>query len=275
MRPAWRGGKPVARLALQLLGPVAISYDGRPLDHFRTKAVQALLVYLVCRPEVHRRESLMALLWPEANQTSAQNNLRQALYHLRKAVPELSANPSAEPVPFILADHQVVQVNPQAAFDLDTAAFQRLLDDHHARWPEAVNLYRGDFLCDFYLPHSAPFEAWVLACRADLRSQALGALDTLVTEHMARGALETAAQFARQQLVIDDLHESGHRRLLEILLRLGQRSQALAHYDAYCRHLAETLGIGPSAECVRLVEQVKNTATATSLAAAAEPRRCC
>jgi DNA-binding SARP family transcriptional activator len=117
----------MSSLTLQLLGPFAASYDCQPLTHFRTRAVQALLIYLVCRPEAHRRESLMALLWPGVTQESAQNSLRQTLYHLRRAVPEVSTKSGDETVPFVLADRQIVQVNPEAAYALDAALFERTL----------------------------------------------------------------------------------------------------------------------------------------------------
>ncbi len=62
-------------LKLALLGSFSASLDGEPLKAFRTKAVQALLIYLVSQPEEdHRREHLMTLLWPGLPQKSAQAN---------------------------------------------------------------------------------------------------------------------------------------------------------------------------------------------------------
>ncbi|HSG16008.1 MAG TPA: hypothetical protein VLE70_06760 [Anaerolineae bacterium] len=128
----------MTRLAVQLLGPFVASYGEQPLSHFRTRAVQALLIYLVNQPEAHRRESLMALLWPDVTRESAQNSLRQALYHLRQTIPEVNAKNGDQPIPFLLSDRQMVQVNPEAAYDLDVAAFERGLRGPEAGWPDAV-----------------------------------------------------------------------------------------------------------------------------------------
>ena len=67
-------------LELSLLGPFSATLEGQTLKGFRTRLAQALLVYLVCQPERHLREHLMALLWPSLPQASAQQNLRQSLY---------------------------------------------------------------------------------------------------------------------------------------------------------------------------------------------------
>jgi DNA-binding SARP family transcriptional activator len=70
------------KLSLSLLGLFAASLDDRPLTNFRTKSVQALLIYLACEPRPHQRESLVGLFWPELPQASAQKRLRDSLYLL-------------------------------------------------------------------------------------------------------------------------------------------------------------------------------------------------
>ena len=63
----------MARLKLSLFGPFLATVDDKPLMAFRTKAAQALLIYLTCEGgDAHRREHLMALLWPGLPQKSAQ-----------------------------------------------------------------------------------------------------------------------------------------------------------------------------------------------------------
>ena len=81
------------KLSLSLLGSVQVSYGGQPLPPFRTNKVQALLIFLTVEalndPAVtHRREGLMELLWPDLPLKSAQDNLRQTLYLLRRAIPK-------------------------------------------------------------------------------------------------------------------------------------------------------------------------------------------
>jgi hypothetical protein len=44
---------------------------------------------------------------------------------------------------------------------------------------EAINVYRGEFLSDFYLVDSSEYEAWAESVRGDLNRQALFVLDEL------------------------------------------------------------------------------------------------
>ncbi|MFQ5436048.1 MAG: hypothetical protein ACE5FD_14330 [Anaerolineae bacterium] len=75
----------MAKLSFTLLGNLGAVLDEQPLTQFRTNKVQALLIYLIVEaPTVHQRDVLMELLWPGLPQKSAQVNLRQILYQLKK-----------------------------------------------------------------------------------------------------------------------------------------------------------------------------------------------
>ena len=102
----------MTRLSLSLLGPFDATYDDRPLTSFRSNRVQALLVYLVIAhansPELaHSREALMELLWPGMSESSARQNLRQTIYLLRQAIPEVTAGNDQASVPFLLSELEV------------------------------------------------------------------------------------------------------------------------------------------------------------------------
>lgn len=245
------------RLKLFLLGPFSATIDDQPLTPFRTKAAQALLIYLACqREDAHGREHLMALLWPSLPQKSAQANLRQTLYLLKQAVPEVQAGTGGETAPLVLADRASIRVNPEAGFEQDVARFESLLAGPLEGWPEAVSLYRGDFLADFYLPDSAPFEEWVLTRREALRRRAMDALERLAREALEAGEVEAAEAYACRQIEVDDLRESGHRLLMRALALSGKRTEALAQYETLRLLLEKELGVEPSAEMADLYEAI-------------------
>lgn len=71
---------------------IPASLGDEPLNQFRTNMAQALLIYLVTEnAHAHKREALMTLLWPGLPPKSARTNLRQVIYQVRKAIPELGA----------------------------------------------------------------------------------------------------------------------------------------------------------------------------------------
>ncbi len=264
----------MGELRISLLGSFQASFDDRPLAPFRTSKVQALLIYLaveaLSEPTVtHRREALMELLWPGLPLKSAQDNLRQTLYQLRKAIPQQATGDGQSAIHFVESSRLSVGISPDYQFDLDVAEFCQYLSRN--RLEEAVALYRGDFLANFYLPDSGEFEAWATAWRSELRRQALDALDGLTVIRLKQGQFNQAQGYAQQQLAIDDLRERAYRQSMAALAHSGQRSAALAQYER-CRHrLAEDLGIAPTQETQDLYRRIEadQLAPPTAIKAAA------
>jgi DNA-binding SARP family transcriptional activator/predicted ATPase len=252
-------------LYLALLGPAAALLNDQRLEKFRTSRVQALLFYLAAEralgAEVQRREALMELLWPGLPSASAQVNMRQTLYLLQKAIPAADAAEGGTAHSFLLTDRQTVRINPDYAIESDVAEFTKLLRQPIEQWSVAVELYRGDFLADFYLADSSAFEAWVASRRAALRRQALTALAKLTTLAIDQGIHEKAETYAHRQLEIDNLQEGAYRQLMTILNNSGRRGEALIQYEA-CRSLLQNeLGVEPSAATVALYEAIRSGET--------------
>ena len=247
-------------LELSLLGPFSATLDGQTLKGFRTRLAQALLVYLVCQPERHLREHLMALLWPNLPQASAQQNLRQSLYLLGRAVPAVANRNGGDVLPLMLATRETLQLNPDAVVRVDAQRLAALLDlirPSREALQEAASLYRGDFLDSLYLPDSNPFEEWAAARREALRRGTLSVLERLAAMAVADNDYATAEGYARRQLTIDPLHEAANRQLIEILARSGRRVAAISHFEGYQRLLHIDLDIPPGAETLALVEHVR------------------
>ena len=284
----------MANLSISLLGPVGVSVDGQRLEKFRTNKALALLIYLMAEatrrtqtadittpaeyaPLHHRRDALMSLFWPDMPQSSAQANLRQTLFQLRQAIPQVNTkgdfHSGDKTEPLLVTDRQTVQLNPAICYELDVATFTVHFANYQAHHPEndgsicqdcqqqleqAVELYRADFLVDFYLPDSEPFETWAQIQREQLRNQALEALHTLASTYLQQHQGNQAQTMARRQLEIDNMRESAHRQLMTALAQNGQRSEALAHYEQ-CRQLLTTeLGIEPSTETRALYEAIRS-----------------
>ena len=116
--------------------------------------------------------------------------------------------PAAMP-PFLLITRESIQFNPASDYDLDVAAFTALLAacERHphrhlercrscaARLQQALTLYRGDFLAEFALGDSAPFDEWAAAAaRAAAPARARRARPTWPTT--TSGAATTSAPAA-------------------------------------------------------------------------------
>ena len=249
-------------LHLALLGPWEMHLAGRPVTHFPTTKVQALLAYLAVEVQsTHTRDALLGLFWPEYSAPSARQNLRKTLQRLRQL---LGAD-------YLLATNQTLQFDPASDYQLDVTAFTGLVAPcrHQStavpptcsacidRLEQAVALYRGDFLAHFFVEESPAFEEWLLLKREWLRREALGALHRLAAYHQRQGAYDRAYTYAWRQLELDSLREEAHRQLMSILALRGQRSEALAQYETCRQILADELDVAPAQETRRLYEQIR------------------
>jgi DNA-binding SARP family transcriptional activator len=113
------------------------------------------MIYLAIENDrVHQREALMHLLWPAMPLKSAQGNLRQTIYLLRKALQDAGGTRIQ-----VLSSRQTVKLNPEFRPYVDVDQFLAAVRvGSLANRREAADLYRGSFLSDFFLADREPFE---------------------------------------------------------------------------------------------------------------------
>jgi len=240
-------------IELRMLGRLSLTgADGREV---RTLLGQprrfALLAYLAAAtpPGFHRRDSLLALFWPELDQEHARTALRQALRVLRAALgSEVVVGRGDEDLGLDFG-----QVwSDVAAFDQALAAGERL---------EAMDLYRGPLLEGFFIADAPEFERWLEGARARLQDTASRAARALVEQCESRGNLTTAAHWARRAVALTPHDEALLRRLIALLDRHGDRAGALEAYEAFTLKLAEEYAAEPAAETQALIAAVRARAT--------------
>jgi predicted ATPase/DNA-binding SARP family transcriptional activator len=225
-----------------------IQRDRVLLASLKSKKGQALLCYLAVTGQAWSRPALAGLFWPDMPEANALVNLRKALHLLKQ-----------ELAPHLLISRQAIAFNRTAATWLDVTEFEAVVarKPDRASLQRAVELYRGDFLGDLYLPDCEVFEEWAAARRVGLRQLALDALARLAEQELQQANYESAERLARRQLEIDNLRERGHRQLMEALAGRGQRTAALQQYEM-CRHiLATELAVDPAPATARLAGQIR------------------
>ncbi|MDA0244313.1 MAG: NB-ARC domain-containing protein [Chloroflexi bacterium] len=253
-------------LTLRLLGPVVAHHHGRDLTPTLTSQSLALLAYLAEQHgHVARRDTLLALLWPEASQANGRTNLRQALRRLRQQLPpELS--------PLIHSDKESVGLNP-ALLTTDTAEWHSHLGRadahshpalHHcptclADWHTAVALIRGPFAADLASP-SPPFDEWLRQQQQTWHAETSRRLLHLAHAYEQGGDHQGVRDTAQLLLRLDPLHEAGHLLWLTAMGRMGNRAAALAHYGELVTLLRAELDVTPSPALQALAEQLRQDA---------------
>lgn len=256
----------MSRLAISLLGPLQVSLDGQAVGGFAYNKARALLAYLVVEADrSHQRATIVGLLWPDMPDAAALTNLRQVLASLRDTIG--AGDPAA---PFLITTRDALQFNPASDYTLDVTRFVALLDAcakhqhrHVSRCPacaarleEALTLYRGEFLAQLASVDSVPFEEWLVVKREALHQRAVEALAHLARYHEHWGDSARARQLLSRQIELEPWDETAHVHLMRLLAQAGQRTAALAQYEACRRILAGQFGAEPAPLTKKLHEQI-------------------
>src|SRR3984957_19591482 len=237
-------------LRISLLGKPALFVSGELRLFGGPRKAIALLAYLL----LHRERSLSRAavaeqFWPDDDDESARAALRRHLYRALGALPRVAAD-----TPWVVADKTTLHWNAQAPVALDTTEYERLTNDG-AR-AAAVALYRGDYVEDFY-------DDWIIVERERLRSLHATNLIALVDAHRAALDYRGAIGCAEALLRMDSLREDALRRLMSLRYAAGDRSGALADFEAFNRHIREQLDTEPMPETLALRDAIRRDEVVT------------
>jgi DNA-binding SARP family transcriptional activator len=97
-------------------------------------------------------------------------------------------------------------LSPDAPVWLDTAVFQSSLHAEAkvgAGWQTAVQLYRGEFLQEFYIRQAPEFDNWLQEQRTWFHNQAVTAHHAWAGYLQAQGSYDEGIRVARQLLTLE------------------------------------------------------------------------
>src|SRR2546428_2422428 len=250
----WYSSSPAHKAAMKplivtFLGGFDVRLASGQTISLPTKKTRALLGYLALRPgKAYARDGLAALLWGDTADEQARKSLRQAVYVLRKALPETDP-------PALLMEGETIALNP-AAVEVDAAVFEWLVGEGTPEALErAVTLYHGDLLEGIGV-NEAPFAEWLTSERERLRELALQAFANLLAHQSKAGQTQRAIQTAVRLLAIDASQEVVHRALMRLYARQGRRGAALKQYQVCVAALQRELGTEPEPETKQLYQDI-------------------
>ncbi|HET8648655.1 MAG TPA: BTAD domain-containing putative transcriptional regulator [Gemmatimonadales bacterium] len=207
-----------------------------------------LLVYLACAPPgaLIRRDTLLALFWPELDESRARHALRNTLHSLRSTLgAELISSAGAETVGI-----------PDGMLACDVAEFERALAED--RLEDAVALYPGDFLTGFFVPESQGFEDWVEGERQRLRRAYHLALERIAEAAGTRQDWTRAIEWWHRLADAEPQNGRFMLRLMESMVAAGDRAGALYQAQRHAEVMRQEFDADPDAEVAALAERLKS-----------------
>jgi DNA-binding SARP family transcriptional activator len=205
----------VKTLQIRLLGDFLLLANNSPLSSlYEVPRLQSLLSNLALHRGMPLSRSRVAFtLWPDSTDGQAHTNLRNLLFKLRAAVPEVDT--------FLLVDRQTLCWQPDTRWSLDVQDFERAVaqaaearrrQDAQAErqaLEAAMQHYRGDLLPGCY-------DEWISEERERLRHLSLSVLELLIELLEEAGRQVEAIRVAQRLLRLDPLQESTYRLLMRL-----------------------------------------------------------
>ncbi|MFL5841821.1 MAG: AfsR/SARP family transcriptional regulator [Thermoleophilaceae bacterium] len=237
-----------ARTHISLLGGFAVQVDGTaiPEASWRLRKSRSVLKVLALAPgrSLHP-ERLQALLWADRDPVAAGNNLRQAVYHARRAL----AGAGADGAGVLATRGDLLAL--AAEVDLDVDGFERAAARAEGtRAPKdieaALAAYGGELL-----PEDA-YEDWCAERRRVLAERHVGLLLALAATREPAAATD----LLHRAILADALNEEAHRALMRAYAATGRRTQALAQYDLLRQTLERELAADPEPETRALYREL-------------------
>ncbi len=231
-------------LEVRLLGTFEVKYKKKAVS-ISSRPAQSLFAYLILSAGTsHRREKLAGLLWPDSLEETARDNLRHALWRIRKALD------SASSTRFLHADDLTIKFEVSSDYWLDAAELQKLSESASADELIAVlSVYQGELLPGFY-------DEWVVLEREHLYS--------IFEHHMARllallqddKRWQEVLDWAERWIKLGQKPEPAFRALMSANAAKGDMSKVAATYERCVKSLRE-FGFEPSEQTKDLYENLK------------------
>jgi DNA-binding SARP family transcriptional activator len=235
----------VSSLRISVLGGTAIDtaecgLGGAWLD----QRTGQLLKYLVAeRRRAVTVDEIGESIWPGADYAVAAS-VRYYVHALRRRLEPQRG--SREPSAFILGSSgtyrlklENVQVDVdefEAHLRRGLAAVDRDPQAAEAEIERGMALYRGDFLADL------PYADWAMPERHRLHELACVGLARLAELRLRRRAIAGAARSLERLAALQPYDEAVHRRLIELEIAQGRRSDAVRRYAALRSRIRRTFG---------------------------------
>jgi DNA-binding SARP family transcriptional activator len=234
------------QVQLYTLGGVELRRDHHLVNNLASRKAQALLIYLTIEKHPKPREVLASLLWEDRSNARALGNLRVVLTSLKR---ELD--------PLLRISRYTVGLTNVEDIWFDVAEFEQSCTRQEIA--TALDLYRGDFLEGFHLRGCRKFDEWALFERERLRNQLIQTLQGYIQHCIDCELFEEALAQSAHLLRLNPLMESGHRNVMQTLMHMDRKVDALQHYQQYNTLLRDELDVDPGQGIQKLQQKIIRT----------------
>lgn len=231
-------------LTVCLLGTFEVKF-GEDIIHISGRPEQSLFAYLILNSGVfHRREQLTALLWPDAPDDAARENLRHVLWRVRKTLPFCEANE------YLLTTDLAIAFNASAEYQLDVSILRSAKNcDSADELISALCVYHGELLPGFS-------DEWVNLEREYLKYFYEHNMARLMALLHAENRWLDILEWGEKWIAFGQKPEPAYRALMWAHMKKGDMAKVADTYTRCVRSLAE-IGFEPSEQTNELYKKIR------------------
>ncbi len=239
-----------SHLEIYALGEARVLMDGAPIQKnvWQTSTTKELFYFFATHRQGWRKEQVIDQIWSHLSHGQANDLFHSSVYRIRRALyPEI-----------LVFRNGLYELNPEAVVWMDATEFEMRLEtaqfepDLSAKiesLENAIELYRGNYLDEFY-------SDWCAPRREQLRERYLNALGELARAWQELGNFVRAEQVYQLLLQHEPLHEETYRELIGLHLATGNRPAAMQVYEQCAARLRAELGVPPMPETIALFRRL-------------------
>ncbi len=187
-------------IEIRLLGQFKLQLDGTPVE-IPSRPAQSLLAYLALTAGVtHRRERLAGLIWPDIPELDARRNLRQALWHIRKAVQGQAP---------LRADDITVAFDTRPDVWVDALVVSQKFSTEKTveELIQIVSAYGGELLPGFY-------DEWIIVEREHLQAVFEGRIKLLLDHLVEAHSWDEVIDWGEKWIALSGATEPAYQALM-------------------------------------------------------------
>lgn len=251
----------MGKIDVYFLGNYKILFNNENITTKFSKKSLGLLCYLIMNNDkFHYREKLACMFWENYKRESAYNNLRYALWQIRKVFKKYTDEKI-----IITKGKNVISIsknliNSDVKMYLDYIKRSNetsiSLDKKKNLLISASELYKGDFIENFYIYDISDFNDWFFNEREYLQRMYFDVQLQLSDIYIKQKKIRAAITELNKLINIDSLNEEVYYRVIKYQYMSGNRVAAVNTYKKLKHTLRNELNISPSTEIQELYNKI-------------------
>lgn len=228
-------------ISVKLLGNPYVQLNNAKIS-FPYKKSEALFYYVCIHKKITREEAIN-MFWGDTNEDTGRKNLRDALYKIKTSIDENIFTQSKS----------MIEFSNNIIFHIDVDEISE---------SNAVNLYKGDFLCNFSVKNCYEFENWIQEQRNHYKEIYLKSIRNKVNELLSISDFNSIDKYGSILIKNDPYNEKTYRYLMKIYALSEDYNKAIKLYHELLSVLKNDLGVEPELKTKKIYKEIlelKNT----------------